>query len=67
MRYDAHSFEYNAKKDIKPMNSSSIWTKLYFRVTDVKNLILSTLLEIKKDYLQYLYSLELMSLIIMML
>ena len=43
LRCESPSFKYNAKKDINPMNSSTIWTKFYFGDTDVKNPILSPL------------------------
>lgn len=41
LRCTADSFKYNAKKDIAPMNSWSVWTKLYIADNDPTNPLLS--------------------------
>lgn len=38
---NAKSFEYNAKNDVAPMNSWSVWTNLYVSGIDTKNPLLS--------------------------
>lgn len=38
---NAKSFEYNAKNDVAPMNSWSVWTNLYISNNDLKNPFLS--------------------------
>lgn len=38
---NAKSFEYNAKNDVAPMNSWSVWTNLYISGNDTKNPLLS--------------------------
>jgi acetyl esterase/lipase len=39
----AKSFEYNAKKDVAPMGSWTVWTNLYISGSDTKNPLLSPL------------------------
>ena len=39
----AKSFEYNAKNDVAPMGSWSVWTNLYIAGSDTKNPLLSPL------------------------
>jgi len=43
LRCEAASFEYNAKKDIAPMNSWNIWTQHYIGATNPKTPLLSPL------------------------